>query len=1088
MATGDYRIDALYAGSKWNRSTISYSFANGISAGIRNNIRAILENTLERFIDVDFVERTTTIGDIHYSFDNTDNPYARARYPSDGGDVFLNSGSDNNTNANGFQGGVGTHGFMSLLHETLHALGLKHPGNYNDDELGKAPFLPYEEDNTTNTVMSYNFTGNSASTPMPYDILALQYLYGVRNYNEGNTTYLFDDVYGFWDGVRYWGSATNATKVTIWDSGGIDTLDFSRLPLKNLGYYFNLAGGGILTTNSAFNKTFYNARDNSLAEDRTTESYSTSTFGTAVAFGVVIENVIGSTSNDTIYGNEYDNNLNGGNGYDVLIGGAGNDFLTGGWGGNSYDGGIGRDTVNYNYVSQHITANLNTGIASFSGQTVTEPLISIENLIGGSGNDSLIGNGVANVFSGGIGNDTLIGGYGNDSLDAWTGNDSLLGGIGDDWLDGAFDNDTLYGGMGNDTLGNSYYPESGDDLMYGEGGDDKLYGGDGNDTLDGGDGYDSLYGGAGNDFLTGSWGGNSYDGGDGSDTVNYNYVSQHITLNLNTGIAYFSGQTVTEPLISIENLIGGSGNDILLGNALNNTFKGGKGNDGLYGGAGNDLLNGEDGDDYLQGGLFFSQPIIGRNDIFTVNDNGWTNQNSYPRQLADVNGDGRDDIVAFGQFDVWVALGNNNGTFGNPFVARPDIFTTTDGGWTSQDLYPRQVADVNGDGRADIVGFGQFDVWVSLGNSNGTFGNPFVARPDMFTTTDGGWTSQNSYPRQLADVNGDGRDDIVGFGLDNVYVSLGNINGTFGNPLVGIQAHFTSNHTWTSQNSYPRQLADVNGDGRADIVGFGLDNVYVSLGNSNGTFSNPLVGIQAHFTSNHTWTSQNSYPRQLADVNGDGRADIVGFGKDYVYVSLGNSQGKFGTPFVDIYAHYTQNHTWTSQNTFPRQLGDINGDRYADIVGFGLDNVYVSLGSTIGGNGNDTLIGGNGNDFLIAGSSNDTLIGGGDNDTLTGGGGADHFTFNSPTEGIDQITDFIKAQGDKIAVSAAGFGGGLRAGGSVQLQLGTAANDALDRFIYTSSTGAFFFDKDGNGAIAQVQLATLSTGLSLTNTDIVVLA
>ena len=99
-------------------------------------------------------------------------------------------------------------------------LGLKHSGNYNID--ASEQILPYNEDNTTNSVMTYNFTGSSASTPMGYDVKALQYLYGAKSLNSNNTTYSFSTVYGFSDGVKSWGSVSSPTKVSIWDSAGID--------------------------------------------------------------------------------------------------------------------------------------------------------------------------------------------------------------------------------------------------------------------------------------------------------------------------------------------------------------------------------------------------------------------------------------------------------------------------------------------------------------------------------------------------------------------------------------------------------------------------------------------------------------------------------------------------------------------------------------------------------------------------------------------------------------------------------------------------------------------------------------------------
>jgi len=211
-------------------------------------------------------------------------------------------------------------------------------------------------------------------------------------------------------------------------------------------------------------------------------------------------------------------------------------------------------------------------------------------------------------------------------------------------------------------------------------------------------------------------------------------------------------------------------------------------------------------------------------------------------------------------------------------------------GWNSFDSNPRQIADVNGDGLADIVGFSYDAVYISLGQSDGTFGSISVAMADNFTVNKGGWTSFDQYPRQLADVNGDGRADIVGFGYDAVYVALGQSDGTFGSTSVAMADNFTVNKgEWTSFDQYPRQLADVNGDGRADIVGFGYDAIHISLGQTDGTFAPTSVDQNDDFTVNNGgWNSFDSYPRQLADVNGDNRADIVGFAQDATYVALAN--------------------------------------------------------------------------------------------------------------------------------------------------------------------------------------------------------
>ena len=89
-------------------------------------------------------------------------------------------------------------------------------------------------------------------------------------------------------------------------------------------------------------------------------------------------------------------------------------------------------------------------------------------------------------------------------------------------------------------------------------------------------------------------------------------------------------------------------------------------------------------------------------------------------------------------------------------------------------------------------------------------------------------------------------------------------------------------------------MTDVNGDGKADVVGFGNAGVYVSLATGDGNFSAPALKLSAFGGTAGGWSSDDRYPRELADVNGDGRADIVGFGDAGVYVALADGSGGFG--------------------------------------------------------------------------------------------------------------------------------------------------------------------------------------------------
>jgi hypothetical protein len=206
------------------------------------------------------------------------------------------------------------------------------------------------------------------------------------------------------------------------------------------------------------------------------------------------------------------------------------------------------------------------------------------------------------------------------------------------------------------------------------------------------------------------------------------------------------------------------------------------------------------------------------------------------------------------------------------------------GGWTNNDRYPRRLADINGDGMADIVGFGQRGVSVSLATGDGHFA-PRTFELAQFGPSAGGWSSQNTYPRQLADVNGDGMADIVGFGQRGVSVSLATGDGHFAPRTFELAQFGPAAGGWSGDNIYPRQLADVDTDGMADIVGFGKAGVFVSLATGDGHFAAPTFELEQFGASAGGWSSNNKYPRQLADVDNDGMADIVGFGRLGVYVS-----------------------------------------------------------------------------------------------------------------------------------------------------------------------------------------------------------
>jgi hypothetical protein len=328
---------------------------------------------------------------------------------------------------------------------------------------------------------------------------------------------------------------------------------------------------------------------------------------------------------------------------------------------------------------------------------------------------------------------------------------------------------------------------------------------------------------------------------------------------------------------------------------------------------------------------------------------GWTSDFLFPRTAARVDGDAQADLVGFGANGLFVATNTGTG-FSNATLAYAGFGTSAAaGGWANNDQYTRTMADVNGDGDADIVGFGAAGTFVALGGAGTTFGATNLAVAAFGTA--GGWISDDYYHRELADVNADGRADIVGFGSESVFVSLGQAGGTFAAATVAMLNSFGPSAVgggWSSDNLYPRRMADVNGDSRADIVGFGGNGVFVSLAQATPapSFAPAVLALNSFGAGflGGGWTSDDQFPRILGDINADGRADIVGFGGNGTFFALGQANGTFGPVVADLAGYGTSAAAggWSSNNGYPRVLADMSGDNRADIVAFGSNGVFVS--------------------------------------------------------------------------------------------------------------------------------------------------
>jgi Ca2+-binding RTX toxin-like protein len=275
---------------------------------------------------------------------------------------------------------------------------------------------------------------------------------------------------------------------------------------------------------------------------------------------ISIEYVFGSFHNDTITGNDANNELYGLTGNDVLKGGGGadglggddgDDILKGGGGADYLEGGAGGDTVDYSTSNWTplggggVSVNLDGNRGSY-GDAEGDTFSGIEHVTGTPYQDSLIGTGDNNRLRGLDGPDYLYGLGGNDILEGGSDSDSLIGNEGDDTLRGDLGNDHLSGGIGVDTM----------------------IGGDGND-------YYYIVDDT-NDVVIES-------GGQGNDTV-----WSGVSLTLTAGADVETLRAISDA---------GSDPIALTGNANGNEVIGNNGDNVIAGGGGNDYLTGRGGQD-----------------------------------------------------------------------------------------------------------------------------------------------------------------------------------------------------------------------------------------------------------------------------------------------------------------------------------------------------------------------------------------------------------------------------------------------------------------------------------------------------------
>ncbi|MFG1887385.1 S8 family serine peptidase [Micromonospora sp. NPDC049051] len=256
----------------------------------------------------------------------------------------------------------------------------------------------------------------------------------------------------------------------------------------------------------------------------------------------------------------------------------------------------------------------------------------------------------------------------------------------------------------------------------------------------------------------------------------------------------------------------------------------------------------------------------------------------------------------------------------------PNLVLHADPGGPGNDGFSGRYADVNGDGRDDVVSFTRgtsADVHVALSN-----GASFGAATVWHTY----FAAGQEFP-VLGDVNGDGRDDLITFTRGNaadVYVALS--TGT----SFGASQRW---HTWFAALRETPVVGDFNGDGRADIATFvreDVRDVYVAL--SDGT---QFVGTGVRWHAD--FVGDDDIPL-VGDVNGDGRDDVVAvdrFTGHAVNVGLSTGSGfVLSYQWLDYFLNLG-----TSEVPV---VGDFDGDGRADLAAVSLNQGYVDVALSVG--------------------------------------------------------------------------------------------------------------------------------------------
>jgi Ca2+-binding RTX toxin-like protein len=511
---------------------------------------------------------------------------------------------------------------------------------------------------------------------------------------------------------------------------------------------------------------------------------------------------------------------------------------------------------------------------------------------------------------------------------------------------------------------------------------------------------------------------------------------------------------------------GTNGADTLYGTSAADTINGLGGNDTLKGFGGADRLDGGAGIDTA----FYSDSTVG----VVVNlatgrgfggsaegDTLFNIENLFGSSHNDTltGNDGSNRLTGLTGNDILKGAGGSDGLYGD------DGDDTLKGGGGADYLH--------GGAGFDMVSYTEsaVGVLVSLYKNLGAYGD---AEGDTFVFIEnvtGSAFNDNLWGHDGVNVlNGmDGNDSLKGYGAADTLRGEGGNDyldgGTGADTMIG----GLGNDTYIVDNAGDR-ITEAAGEG-VDTVRASVSYVLAFLGPDIEVLetTDPTGAAAINFTGNHSRTQIIGNDGANHFNGGGGGDELVGRG--------GNDTYRIANPNDVIIENGGQGFdTVTALGTYILTPG-------ADVEVLAAVDYYLSF-VDLTGNETGNSVRGSGGD--------DVLNGGGGRDELFGNDGEDSFLFNTTLDAatnVDRILDFNVAD-DTILLDQTIFSSNLGLGNisSGEFVIGAAAQDANDRIIYNSGTGALFYDNDGVGGNAQVQFATLSTGLALTNLDFFVVS